>query len=62
MNNITKENFTTDWEKMYDFWRMTRYDFLDSYSYVTEEEYDNTTIITINRLIEYDEIPTREED
>lgn len=52
-------DFTTDWEKMYDFWRMTKYDFLNFYSYITEEEYDNTTTITIDKIIDYDEVPLR---
>lgn len=54
------KDFTTDWEKMYDFWRMTKDEFLDSYSYLTEEEYDSTCLITIGMTIDWDEIPMRE--
>lgn len=35
-------DFTDDEEKMYDFYRMSKDDFLRSYSYLTEEEYDAT--------------------
>lgn len=55
------KDFTTDWEKMYDFWRMSKAEFLNSYSYLTEEEYDDTTTVTINKIIDYDEMPTLEE-
>ena len=34
--------FNDDSEKMYDFYNMTKEQFLDSYSYLTEEEYDAT--------------------
>lgn len=54
------KDFTTDWEKMYDFWNMTMFDFMTSYSYLTEEEYNNTCLVTIGRTIEWDEIPTRD--
>ena len=35
-------NFIDDKEKMKDFDILTRAEFLESYSYITEEEYDNT--------------------
>lgn len=35
-------DFTTDWEKMRDFFEMPRDEFLTSYSYLTEAEYDAT--------------------
>lgn len=50
-------NFTTDWEKMYDFWNMTKGDFLKSYSYLTEEEYNLTCDETIGCHICSHEIP-----
>ena len=50
-------NFTTDWEKMYDFWNMTKGDFLKSYSYLTEEEYNLTCDETIGCRICSHEIP-----
>jgi len=34
--------FITDQEKMYDFKKLSRTEFLESYSYLTEEEYDET--------------------
>ena len=36
------ENFIDDEEKMKDFYELTKEEFLMSYSYLTEEEYDNT--------------------
>ena len=36
------ENFINDAEKMHDFKCLTKFDFLKSYSYLTEEEYDAT--------------------
>jgi hypothetical protein len=35
-------DFTTDWEKMRDFFKLTKEEFLMSYSYLTEEEYEAT--------------------
>jgi len=35
-------DFTTDWEKMRDFFQISKEEFLASYSYVTEAEYDAT--------------------
>ena len=35
-------NFINDEEKMRDFLTLSKYEFLRSYSYLTEEEYDNT--------------------
>jgi len=41
---ITKKaNFLNDIEKMHDFRILTKKEFLQSYSYLTEQEYDNTT-------------------
>ena len=46
MNNIQQElrcaNFLDDIEKMHDFRILTKKEFLQSYSYLTEQEYDNT--------------------
>lgn len=53
-------DFTTDWEKMYDFWRLTKYEFLNCYSYLTEKEYDDTCAVTIDRIIDYDDMPVRD--
>lgn len=35
-------SFLTDSEKMYDFFRISKEDFLETYSYLTEEEYQAT--------------------
>ena len=35
-------DFTSDWEKMRDFFQIAKEEFLASYSYVTEAEYDAT--------------------
>ena len=39
---FTDGNFLDDEEKMKDFYELTKEEFLASYSYLTEEEYDNT--------------------
>ena len=38
-------DFTTDWEKMRDYFQISKEEFLASYSYVTEAEYDATAKI-----------------
>ena len=40
--NIKITPFTNDGEKMRDFFDLTKEEFLESYSYLTEEEYDAT--------------------
>lgn len=40
--NIKTASFIDDGEKMRDFFTLTKEEFLDSYSYLTEEEYDAT--------------------
>lgn len=42
MNAFAAANFIDDEEKMRDFVSLTKEEFLSSYSYLTEEEYDNT--------------------
>lgn len=43
MNEIFKNaNFINDRDKMQDFLALTKEEFLEFYSYLTEEEYDNT--------------------
>jgi hypothetical protein len=46
INHIYRRNimidFTTDWEKMRDYFQISKEEFLASYSYVTEAEYDAT--------------------
>ena len=41
-NKFEYTDFHDDEEKMVDFWELTKEEFLDSYSYLTEEEYDLT--------------------
>lgn len=43
------ESFVDDPEKMVDFFRLCKYDFLDSYSYLTEEDYDKTCYEVLER-------------
>jgi hypothetical protein len=52
MNDFKKGNFVNDAEKMRDFHRLTKEEFLQSYSYLTEEEYDNTLSI-VNAKMDY---------
>ena len=40
--SLSQSNFLNDDEKMADFKILTREEFLTSYSYLTEQEYDNT--------------------
>ena len=40
--SLSQSNFLDDDEKMADFKILTKEEFLTSYSYLTEEEYDNT--------------------
>lgn len=40
--DIKNANFLDDIEKMHDFRILTKKEFLQSYSYLTEQEYDNT--------------------
>mgnify|MGYP007107841277 CR=1 FL=1 len=40
--DIKNANFLNDIEKMHDFRILTKKEFLQSYSYLTEQEYDNT--------------------
>ena len=52
-NKIKKENnkytsFIDDKEKMVDFKQLSKEDFLDSYSYLNEIEYDLTLLDVIN--------------
>ena len=42
---MNKPNFVWDKEKMKDFADLSKEDFLESYSYLTEEEYNNTVEI-----------------
>ena len=41
-DELVSKSFLNDWEKMRDFFVLTKEQFLRSYSYLTEEEYDAT--------------------
>ena len=45
-------NFIDDSEKMKDFVKLTKEEFLKSYSYLTEEEYDETARILLDKCLE----------
>lgn len=45
VHTLSQPNFYCDREKMYDFRILTKDEFLQSYSYLTEKEYDNTLAI-----------------
>lgn len=48
-NYINKGNeFTSDWEKMYDFFLLNKADFLETYNYLTEDDY-NATMEIVNK-------------
>ena len=50
MDNIdTKLSFINDQEKMVDFFTVNRQDFLEFYSYLSEEEYNATIQDVLNR-------------
>ena len=44
MENIKYKDFCDDAEKMVDFFQLSKEEFLESYSYMTEEEYLLTSI------------------
>ena len=61
MENIYKNaDFIDDEEKMYDFVRLTKEEFLLSYSYLTEDEYDNTKKIYEERRDDYEQLSETE--
>lgn len=49
-NIYANENFIDDEEKMVDFYELSKEEFLFSYSYLTEEEYDNTAKLVAERM------------
>ena len=48
--DYSNENFINDEEKMRDFYELTKEEFLFSYSYLTEEEYDNTAKLAYSKI------------
>ena len=65
MNDFRKANFFNDPDKMRDFIMLTKDAFLSSYSYLTEDEYENTRVVylkqhidrKVNRIIEEYNLP-----
>lgn len=49
---ISFNNFIDDKEKMFDFIILTKDKFLESYSYLTEEEYENTLQLVKQKVLE----------
>ena len=59
------QNFIDDKEKMKDFKNLSKNEFLKSYSYLTEEEYDNTRAIynsLLDKVKSYDETKIKQEE
>lgn len=59
------QNFIDDKEKMKDFKNLSKNEFLISYSYLTEEEYDNTREIynsLLDKVKNYDETKIKQEE
>lgn len=59
------QNFIDDKEKMNDFKNLSKNEFLKSYSYLTEEEYDNTKTIynsLLDKVKSYDETKIKQEE
>lgn len=59
------QNFIDDKEKMNDFKNLSKNEFLKSYSYLTEEEYDNTKEIynsLLDKVKSYDETKIKQEE
>ena len=50
MNEFINENFINDKCKIADMLLLTRNQFLDSYSYLTEDEYNNTYNLILDSL------------
>ena len=58
MNNT----FIDDEEKMRDFYELTKEEFLTSYSYLTEEEYDATREVAMKKYRIYKEVQRKIKD
>ena len=52
MNDFRRANFFNDPDKMCDFIMLTKDAFLSSYSYLTEDEYENTRVIYLKQLLD----------
>ncbi len=51
-NDYSNANFINDKEKIKDFKELSKKEFLSSYSYLTEQEYDNTAEEMLDKLYE----------
>jgi len=52
MSDFRKANFFNDLDKMRDFIMLTKDQFLASYSYLTEDEYENTRVIYLKQHLD----------
>lgn len=59
---LEESNFINDEEKMNDFFDNTKEDFLKLYSYLTEQEYNNTEVIVNNLKFEFRQLLKDDED
>ena len=50
LNYALENNFCDDTEKMVDFINLSKEEFLESYSYLTEEEYEATKLYVLTML------------
>lgn len=53
---IKGEDFITDGDKLVDLFKLSKEEFLKSYSYLTEEDYD----LTVNKIKEFSDKPDAE--
>ena len=54
---MSRLTFTSDYEKMRDFFQITKEDFLKSYSYITEQEYDATSLFVQRYGLRLEDMP-----
>tara|TARA_A100001015_G_scaffold280343_1_gene342448 strand:+ start:51 stop:260 length:210 start_codon:yes stop_codon:yes gene_type:complete len=54
---MSRLTFTSDYEKMRDFFQITKEDFLKSYSYMTEQEYDATSLFVQRYGLKLEDMP-----
>jgi hypothetical protein len=54
---MSRLTFTSDYEKMRDFFQITKEDFLKSYSYMTEQEYDATSLFVQRYGLRLEDMP-----
>ena len=54
---MSRLTFTSYYEKMRDFFQITKEDFLKSYSYITEQEYDATSLFVQRYGLRLEDMP-----